>query len=338
MELLSVILCYEFSFDERIMNKTYILLLEILEINRNSLIYICENILKLSKQQYQKDIWIQLLNKFVFDSKNENKKHYDKGLPFYESINSNNDKLTKKIKEILYNYHTEKSLSISSLLKKIEQKNYEQINDFFQEYIFRKEKESNSNNYKINQIRPPFILSKRKKKFTLILSLEETLVHLQEINYNQCSLKIRPYLFDFLESVKPYYELILFTSKTQYYTNPIMNIIQRNVNYFDFVFYREHCILIGNDYIKDLTRIGRSLDSTIIVDNLPQSFKLQKENGIFIKSFWAQDPNDKALYYLIPILINIALEEIDVRDGLEKYKEEIVSQITSNLYDYNFRY
>ena len=117
-----------------------------------------------------------------------------------------------------------------------------------------------------------------------------------------------------------------------------MNIIQRNVNYFDFVFYREHCILIGNDYIKDLTRIGRSLDSTIIVDNLPQSFKLQKENGIFIKSFWAQDPNDKALYYLIPILINIALEEIDVRDGLEKYKEEIVSQITSNLYDYNFRY
>ena len=338
LELLSVILCYEFSFDERIMNKTYILLLEILEINRNSLIYICENILKLSKQQYQKDIWIQLLNKFVFDSTNENKKHYDKGLPFYESINSNNDKLTKKIKEILYNYRTEKSLSISSLLKKIDQKNYEQINDFFHEYIFRKEKDSNSNNYKINQIRPPFILSKRKKKFTLILSLEETLIHLQEINYNQCSLKIRPYLFDFLESVKPYYELILFTSKTQYYTNPIMNIIQRNVNYFDFVFYREHCILIGNDYIKDLTRIGRSLDSTIIVDNLPQSFKLQKENGIFIKSFWAQDPNDKALYYLIPILINIALEEIDVRDGLEKYKEEIVSQITSNLYDYNFRY
>ncbi len=333
LELLSVILCYEFSFDERIMNKTYILLLEILEINRNSLIYICENILKLSKQQYQKDIWIQLLNKFVFDPTNENKKHYDKVLPFYESINSNNDKLTKKIKEILYNYRTEKSLSISSLLKKIDQKNYEQINDFFHEYIFRKEKDSNSNNYKINQIRPPFILSKRKKKFTLILSLEETLIHLQEINYNQCSLKIRPYLFDFLESVKPYYELILFTSKTQYYTNPIMNIIQRNVNYFDFVFYREHCILIGNDYIKDLTRIGRSLDSTIIVDNLPQSFKLQKENGIFIKSFWAQDPNDRALYDLISILVNIALEANDVRDSLEKYREEIVGKIISKTDD-----
>ena len=87
-----------------------------------------------------------------------------------------------------------------------------------------------------------------------------------------------------------------------------------------------------------MTRIGRSLDSTIIVDNLPQSFKLQKENGIHIKSFWAQDPNDKALYYLIPILVNIAFEEIHVRDGLEKYKEEILRQISSNIYDYNLNF
>ena len=338
LELLSAILCYEFSYDERVMNKTYILLLEILEINHNSLICICDNILKLIKQQKQNNLWIQLLDKLVFDSINDDEKYYHKVLPFYEKINSNNEKLSKKIKEILFNYHTEKSSLISSLSKKIDQKNYEQINDFFQEYIFRKENASNNKNIITNQIRPPFILSKRKKKFTLILSLEETLVHLQEINDNQFSLKLRPYLIDFLESVKPYYELILFTSKTQYYTIPIMKIIQRNENYFDFIFYRDHCILVGNDYVKDLTRIGRSLDSTIIVDNLPQSFKLQKENGIHIKSFWAQDPNDKALYYLIPILVNIAFEEFDVRDGLEKYKEEILSQISSNIYDYNLNF
>ena len=64
---------------------------------------------------------------------------------------------------------------------------------------------------------------------------------------------------------------------------------------------------------------------------MPQYFKLQKENGINIKSFWAQEPNDRALYDLIPILINIAREEIDVRDGLIKYRNEINRKVTSNI-------
>ena len=55
-------------------------------------------------------------------------------------------------------------------------------------------------------------------------------------------------------------------------------------------------------------------------------------DSIIFKSFWAQDPSDKALYYLIPILINIALEETDTRDGLEKYKDDITGKITSNIY------
>ena len=335
LNLLSVMLCYEFSFDEVIMNKTYILLLEILEINHNSLIIILQNILNQTQDNNQNNIWVQILEKIISNSIKEKERYINKASPFYETISSNNDRLLKKLKDIFYNYQTELSSSILSLLKKINQKNYEQINDFFQEYILRKDDLFNNKNIPIKQARPPFILSRRLKKFTLILSLDETLVHLQKINNNQCSLKLRPYLFDFLESVKPYYELILFTSKTKYYTIPVMKVIQNNKNYFDFIFYREHCIILGNDYVKDLTRIGRSLDSTIIIDNLPQHFKLQKENGINIKSFWAQDPGDRALYDLIPILVNIALGEDDVRDGLEKYKDDIITKIVSNIYEYS---
>ena len=339
LELLSIMLCYEFSFDEVIINKTYILLLEILEINHNNLILICENILIQVGQDNQKNIWIQIMNKIISKFKNESEKYSQKNFPFYKKIDSNNDKLQKKIKNILFYYQTELSSLILSLSKKIKEKNYEQINDFFQEYILRKDSYLDNKDSNINQARPPFILSKRKKKFTLILSLDETLIHLQQINYNQCSLKLRPYLIEFLENMKPYYELILFTTKTEYYTKPAIDVIQRNKNYFDFIFYREHCIFVENNYVKDLTRIGRSLDSTIIVDNFPQHFKLQKENGINIKSFWAQNPNDRALYDLIPILVNIALEEIDVRDGLEKYKDEIIGKITSNvLFNSQIRY
>ena len=333
LELLSIMLIYEFSFDEIITHKTYILLLEILEINHTNLIHICQLILNKVNQENSKSSFIQILYRIISSSINENEKYSYKTVPFYEKINLNNDKLIKKIRNILYNYQTEFSPLILSLSKKINNKTYEQINDFFQEYILRKENEFNDKGPNAIQVRPPFILSKRKKKFTLILSLDETLIHLQQINYNQCSLKLRPYLIEFLESVKPYYELILFTTKSKYYTIPVMNVIHRNKKYFDFIFYKEHCIIIGNTYVKDLTRIGRSLDSTIIVDNLPQHFKLQKENGINIKSFWAQDPNDRALYDLIPILMNIAFEETDVREGLEKYREEIVGRITSNIFN-----
>jgi CTD small phosphatase-like protein 2 len=90
--------------------------------------------------------------------------------------------------------------------------------------------------------------------------------------------------------------------------------------------------LIKNDFIKDLSTIGRDLKKTIIVDNLPQNFRLQKENGIYIKTYWGDDNKDTALLDLIPILTNIANDyPIDIRKSLKQYHEEILKKISSNL-------
>jgi CTD small phosphatase-like protein 2 len=69
----------------------------------------------------------------------------------------------------------------------------------------------------------------------------------------------------------------------------------------------------------------------IIIDNMPQNFKLQKENGIFIHTFWGEDPNDSALKDLMQILEKIAQEKGDLRILLQKYKDEIVKKVSSNL-------
>ena len=50
--------------------------------------------------------------------------------------------------------------------------------------------------------------------------------------------------------------------------------------------------------IKDISRLGRDLSKIIIVDNMPQNFRLQTENGIFIKTFYGEDTNDTALIEL----------------------------------------
>ena len=337
-ELLSIMLCYEFSFDKKVLNKAYILLLEILELNHRNLIIICENILNKIDLESQRNEWVLKLYEMVNNSKTDEEK-YRQNTTYSEKINYNIEKLSKKLRNILLNYKTEYSSLIMSLLKKINQKDYEEINDFFREYILRIDNKKKFNDIfgdddddlEYESAHPPYILSPREKPYTLVLGLDETLINFQQINYTQGVLKLRPYLIEFLENVSQYYELILFTSQTQYYSDPIIKAIEQKKKYFDFIFYRENCVIIGNDYVKDLTRIGRPLDSTIIVDNMPQYFRFQKENGINIKSFWAQNQNDRALLDLIPILINIAEDDIDVREGLEKYRKEIVRKITSNI-------
>ena len=341
LELLSVMLCYEFSFDQAILNKTYILLLEILELNHRNLMIICENILIKICPENQKNRWVLKLNKIVQNSK-MTEINYE-NISYAEKIGINTDKINKKLFNILLNYQTEYSPLIMSLMKKITQKNYEEINDFFREYILKVDNLESSivasillnTNPNFTSRRPPYLHSPRAKSYTLILDLNETLVSFQQTNYSQGILRLRPFLIEFLEEISYYYELILFTASTEYFAKPIINAIEENKKYFDYVFHRECCIIIGNDFVKDLTRIGRPLDSTIIVDNMAQNFRLQKENGINIKSFYAQDPNDSALYDLLPILIDIAEEEIDVREGLAKYRNDIVKKVTSNISKYN---
>ncbi len=96
--------------------------------------------------------------------------------------------------------------------------------------------------------------------------------------------------------------------------------------------YRQHAVIVDKDFVKDISKIGRDLNKTIIIDNMPQNFRLQKENGIFIKTFYGVDRFDSALIDLIPILQNIALSGTDdVKKELLKYREEILNKISSNI-------
>ena len=67
---------------------------------------------------------------------------------------------------------------------------------------------------------------------------------------------------------------------------------------------------------------------------MQQNFKLQKENGILISSFWGEDSNDKALLHLGRILVSIATDMIslnyicDIRDEIKKYKDDILKNVS----------
>ena len=91
-------------------------------------------------------------------------------------------------------------------------------------------------------------------------------------------------------------------------------------------------MVINNDFVKDLNRLGRDLSRIIIVDNMEQNYKLQPDNGITIRPFWGKDANDMALIDLLKILVEIAKKNMDVREGIAFFKEDIISKITSNIF------
>ena len=163
---------------------------------------------------------------------------------------------------------------------------------------------------------------KSNKKYSLVLDLDETLIHFKPNPNNESSGKImiRPYLYDFLRNIKKYYELIIFTAATQDYADPIINAIEKDEKYFDYRLYRIHTVIIDNDFVKDLSKLGRDLNRTIIVDNMKQNYKNQPNNGITIRPFWGKD-----------ILKKIAEKNMNVISGLKYYKEDIISKVSSNI-------
>ena len=271
-----------------------------------------------------------------------------------EQISYNTNLIIQYLRYILKNYKTSKNEILTSFFKKIKEKTYEEINKFFREKIFRTTNQNGPtpsplllNNLKINNINnnnlinkynfrtlpAPYLRTKNNKKYSLVLDLDETLIHFKPGSTDkERVLRIRPGINEFLEEIGKFYELIIFTTSTQEYADILIDAIEEDKIYFDHRLYREHAIIIDNDFVKDLTRIGRPLDKIIIIDDMPQNFKLQKENGIIIRPFFGEDNCDMTLYNLIPILKNIAIEGKDVRIGLAKYKDEIFKNISSNLY------
>ena len=161
-----------------------------------------------------------------------------------------------------------------------------------------------------------FLLPKSSSKKTLVLDLDETLVHSQFLPFSIQSdvilkidienqthdihVLIRPGVQTFLQRLSKLYEIVIFTASVSKYADPLLDILDKE-NYCSFRLFREHCTLMGMTYIKDLNKLGRDLKDVIIVDNSPLSYSFNKENGIPILT-WFSDKNDKELDYLLPIL------------------------------------
>lgn len=167
------------------------------------------------------------------------------------------------------------------------------------------------------------------KRKTLILDLDETLVHstIQPVSHHHlvvdvvidavpCTFYVikRPHVDTFLKKVAEWYDVVIFTASMQQYADPLIDQLDAKGLVKGRLF-RESCLNKEGNFIKDLTRIEQDLTSTIIIDNSPIAYSHNKENAVPIDNWMGDNPRDESLLNLLPFL-NALRFTTDVRSIL----------------------
>ena len=226
-------------------------------------------------------------------------------------------KINKNVKKKIPDKSSKKPLVISpSLYKKIQICVYVYYDNF--KILLEK-----------NKIKVPFLppMDTNKFKYTLVLDLDETLVHYIE-EKDRHYVQVRPFAEYFLSEMGKYFELVIFTSAEEEYANIVLEEIDKN-KVITHKLYRRHVEYSDGFCLKDLNKIGRDLKKVCIIDNDKNNFKLQMENGIEIKEFLGeQDDNELDLLGdLLMSIIESNLEDIrpvikDIRNKMNKIKKK----------------
>ena len=298
------------------------------------------NLIHLSTKK-EREIDLISLKKFYSNNFPQSK---NKGEQYLNSIEKNTIRCLEKIKNYIIltlNFSKLKGYSyiINYLLDSVDTK---KLTFLINNNIFYGELKSlskhkklfkiNNNNININvnqsflNIETPYLppLDYGNYKYSLVVDLDETLIYSFILNGENTYL-IRPYCFDFLNEISTFFEIVVFTAGTKEYADKILNQIDKNKSWIKYRLYREHLTFDDEELsiFKDLSKLGRDLSKTIIIDNRQENFELQPNNGLLIKT-WNGDFEDKELYDLKNILKGIYSygQMVDVRNLIKWINEK----------------
>ena len=283
------------------------------EINEGAIIkMIMKNVVEINK-------YYKLIIDNVYQSDYLNNNELDNNLKFPYCLRYMNNSRATEI------FNNNKQLIISSFF--IE--SYQLLNNYsifdLENFFYSVLDKTNINSYKKNN---QYILPKidnNKYKYTLVLDLDETLIHCNRNTNNGFILLLRPGLIEFLQKMKNLCELILFSFGTSSYVDSIIKVIEKKEKFFEYILDRNHGIYENGECIKNLDMLNRDLKNVIIIDDTYKYFKLHKENGICVKPFYGDIENDNnTLIVLGNILEKIffdANNSGDIRISLKKYKK-----------------
>lgn len=182
-----------------------------------------------------------------------------------------------------------------------------------------------------------FLPPQQAAKLTVVLDLDETLIHSVPqplvrgdayryddwFDFDLFDSKFRshrrPHVDRFLKEVASKYEIVLFTASIREYGEKIISVLDPKKELISYALFREHCTYVDpTTYTKNLEVLGRPMNRIVLIDNNPTVFE-QKENALWIPSFYDQKDDD-VLLVLLKVL-DVLGAAPDVRSVLSAVKE-----------------
>ncbi|XP_029292412.1 carboxy-terminal domain RNA polymerase II polypeptide A small phosphatase 2 isoform X2 [Cottoperca gobio] len=170
----------------------------------------------------------------------------------------------------------------------------------------------------------PEVEAQDQGKLCVVIDLDETLVHSSfkpisnadfivpveiEGTTHQVYVLKRPYVDEFLQRMGELFECVLFTASLAKYADPVTDLLDQ-CGVFRTRLFRESCVFHQGCYVKDLSRLGRDLHKTLILDNSPASYIFHPNNAVPVVS-WFDDVDDAELLNLLPVF-----EELSQADNV----------------------
>lgn len=189
-------------------------------------------------------------------------------------------------------------------------------------------------------------------KMTVVLDMDETLVHSEFLNgedyhYRQeedtrhtannngpdffldvcdgVAVHTRPWLTNFLEHLAKHFEVGIFTAAEEVYAGPVLDTIDPN-GLIAFRLYRDSTVEFqGTQFVKDLSRLGRDLRRTVLVDNNLQATLASPDNSLMIEDYYG-DNSDMELKRILSLLHRL--------NGLDDIRPMLRSRYQNEDYDW----
>lgn len=170
---------------------------------------------------------------------------------------------------------------------------------------------------------PPLLppqIDEHKGRRTLVLDLDETLVHCHpsllggspppELHLRievtspplNAHVYVRPYARHLLSSAARLFEVVVFTASAAIYADQVLDYLDPHHRCVSYRLYRQHCTEIAGGHFKDLRRLGRRLEDVMLVDNSPLAVGMSPDNGIMVSSWFGDDESDVELLDLLNVL------------------------------------
>lgn len=152
---------------------------------------------------------------------------------------------------------------------------------------------------------------------TLVLDLDDVLVHSDWTRGRGWRTFKRPGVEDFIRHMAQYYELVVYTSQLPTYADPILDRLdpQRMIQYR---LYRDSTQYVNGKHVRDLSKLNRDMRQVMFITADPDAYALQPENAIKLSKEWKE--GDTMLLDLLPFLEAVVRTHVpDLRDVVKSY-------------------